>query len=922
MQTLKAFTISIVLAVIIGLTPGHIVAQQESSVPPSETRAKPVEVIKNDGVKVKLNFQDAPLQTVLEYLSDAAGLTIISNEPIYDSRVTVISRQPIPLVDAVSLINSILKEKDLTTILKGKTLKVVTLAKAKTENIPVYSGQDPDDVADSDDVVHYVVPVSHVTATALKENLKALMPEYASLEANEDGNALIITDTMANIKRLMQIIKALDTHMATVAEIRVFRLINADATSAANLINTMFQQQQNSTRNQQGARNPMEMIMQGMRGRGPGGRGGQGSETENQSQGGGSVNVQVVAAADDRTNSIVVRGPADALDIVASMVKQLEDTTAKVAGVKIFQLRYADALNTAEMINQLFGQEQSSSQNQQGGFGPMMFRGPGGNQQTQQDQQTGNAARVAAAADSQTNTVVVTGPDDVLGVVAEVIKNLDTQLSNLADVKVFHLKYADAQDTAELINEVFGESRTSSQTTRSSNRQNQQVQFMRGGPGGFPGMQQTTQSSSMSNVAIIASADSRTNSIVVSGPPETLQSITQIIKELDENPEQERKIFVYPLKNADATNLKEIINSLFAEIQSFNQTGSSTGQQFQGQQRTTQQAGPASQTSSSTESNANDLSEDTYLEADTDTNTLLVLTSSRNYELLKPIIDDLDKPVSQVLIKVLLAEITHSDDLDLGTEFSAWNLRGAGDSNNVELSTQFPPTQTSGLKATVLDRTLNVTIRALQETGKLNILSRPYILTRNNQTATITVGSQVPFATGETTSNVGTQTTTEYRDIGIILEVTPSINPEGLVNMTVKPEISSITGETVQISERLSLPIFATRTSETKVAIKDGQTIVIGGLMQDEVHDNVSKVPLLGDIPLLGNLFKRTIKSKDKTELLIFLTPHVAPDALALAPISDRERMRSNLSNDDSIRDIYKKHMEAMENTDVKTNEP
>jgi general secretion pathway protein D len=925
MQALKAFTITIVLAVIIGLTPGNTVAQQESSVPPSETKAKPVEVVKNGGVKVKLNFQDAPLQTVLEYLSDAAGLTIISNEPIYDSRITVISRQPIPLADAVSLINSILKEKDLTTILRGKTLKVVTLAKAKTENIPVYSGQDPDDVVPSDDIVHYVVPVSHVTATALKENLKVLLPDYASLEANEDGNALIITDTMANIKRLMQIVKALDTHMATVAEIRVFRLINADATSAANLINTMFQQQQSSSRNQQGPRNPIEMMMQGMRGRGPGSGGGSGSETSSQNQGGSSVNVQVVAAADDRTNSVVVRGPADALNIVANMVKQLEDTTAKVAGVKIFQLRYADALNTAEMINQLFGQEQTSSQNQQaGGFGPMMFRGPGSNnnQQTQRNQETGSAARVAAAADSQTNTVVVTGPDDVLEVVAEVIKNLDTQLPNVADVKVFHLKYADAQDTAGLINEVFGQSRTSSQTTRSSSRQNQQIQFLRGGPGAFPGMQQTTQSSGVSDVTVIASADSRTNSIVVSGPTETLKAITQIIKELDENPEQERKIFVYHLKNADATNLKGIVNSLFSEIKAFNQTGSTTGQQFQGQQRVAQQVVPASQTSSSSESNANDLSQDTYLEADKDTNSLLVLTSSRNYELLKPIIDELDKPVGQVLIKVLLAEITHNDDLDLGTEFSAWNLRGAGDSNNVEFSTKFPPTQTSGLKATVLDRTLNVTIRALQETGKLNILSRPYILTRNNQTATITVGSQVPFATGETTSNVGTQTTTEYRDIGIILEVTPSINPDGLVNMTVKPEISSITGQTVQISERLNLPIFATRTSETKVAIKDGQTIVIGGLMQDEVHDNVSKVPLLGDIPLLGNLFKRTTKSKDKTELLIFLTPHVAPDALALQPISDRERLRSNLSNDESIQDIYKKHMEAMEDTDTKTNKP
>ena len=86
--------------------------------------------------------------------------------------------------------------------------------------------------------------------------------------------------------------------------------------------------------------------------------------------------------------------------------------------------------------------------------------------------------------------------------------------------------------------------------------------------------------------------------------------------------------------------------------------------------------------------------------------------------------------------------------------------------------------------------------------------------------------------------------------------------------------------------------------------------------MQDEVRDTVSKVPLVGDIPLLGNLFKRTIKETDKTELLIFLTPHVAPDALALTPISDKERARSNLIEDETISDIYKKHMEAMENTD------
>ena len=925
MQTLKIIIIGAMLTIIIVLMPGHTVAQQATPAPPPDTQAGPVEVVQdNSGVKIKLNFQDAPLQTVLEYLSDAAGLTIVSDEPLYDGRMTVISRQPIPLDEAISLINSILKERNLTTVLMGKTLKVVTLEKAKTENIPVFSGQDPDVIVPSDDVVHYVIPVRHVTATALKENLQALLPEYASLEANEDGNALIMTDTTANIKRLMQIIKALDTHMSTVAEIRVFRLINTDATSAANLINTMFQQdQQGSTRSRQGARNPMEMMMQGMRGRGPGGRGGPGGDTNNQTQGsGGSINVQVTAAADERTNSVVVRGPAEVLDIVDSMIKQLEDTTAKVAGVKIFQLRYADAMNTAEMINQLFSDEQSSSQNQRGG--PMMFRGPGGRGPGRdQEEQTGSTAKVSAAADSQTNTVVVTGPDDMLEVVAEVVKKLDSQLPNVADVKVFHLEYADAQDTAELINEVFGESRTSSQTTRSSGRQGQ-VQFMRGGPGGFGGpQQQSTQSSggSISDVAIIASADSRTNSVVVSGPAETLQIIAQVIKELDENPEQERKIFVYPLKNASAENLKEIINNLFAEMQALNQAGSTTGQQFQGQPRGAQQAVSAAQTSSGS-SGGDDLSEDTYLEADTDTNSLLVLTSTRNYALLKPIIDELDKPIGQVLIKVLFAEITHGDDIDLGTEFSVWNLRGAGDSNNVEFSTFFPPSPTSGITATVLDRALDVTIRALQETSKLNILSRPYILASNNQTATITVGQQVPYATGESLTTGQSQTTTEYRDVGIILEVTPSINPDGLVNMTVRPEISSTTGENVQISENLSLPVFATRTSETKVAIRDGQTIVIGGLMQDEVRDTIRKVPFLGSIPIFGGLFRRTIKETDKTELLIFLTPHVAPDALALTPISERERKRSNLLDDESVSDIFKKHMEAMENTDVKENKP
>jgi general secretion pathway protein D len=241
MRTLKIIIPAAILTVASLLAPGHTAPQQVAGAPAVEVtsvRSKPVEV-----VMVKLNFQDTPLQAVLEYLSETAGLTVISDQPLIDGRMTVISRQPISLNEAISLINSMLKEEGLTTVLTGKVLKVVTLEVAKTENLPVFSGRDPAAVIASDDVVTYVIPVRYVTAAALKENLTALIPEHASLEANEDGNALIVTATMANIQRLMKIVAALDTHMASVSEIRVFRLVNADAASAATMIEWFWESQ-------------------------------------------------------------------------------------------------------------------------------------------------------------------------------------------------------------------------------------------------------------------------------------------------------------------------------------------------------------------------------------------------------------------------------------------------------------------------------------------------------------------------------------------------------------------------------------------------------------------------------------------------------------------------------------------------------
>ncbi|MBM4029608.1 MAG: hypothetical protein FJ280_30050, partial [Planctomycetes bacterium] len=727
--------------------------------------SRPVEIVKNGDMMLKLNFQDAPLQTVLEYLSETVGLSIVSGEPIAASRITVIQRQSVTLDVALGLINSMLKEKGLTALLQGKTLKVVTLLNAPRENTPVRIIRDVNDLIPDDSVVTCVIPVGHVGAAALVQNLQTLLPEYATLTANLDGNALIITDTTANIRRLMQIVKALDTHMATVAEIRVFRLKNADATSVATVINSIFQQQAQGNRGGIGGRgtfptgNPFQMMMQ-MRG-GPGGMGGMGGprgqlppgeglgggigggigrglgagigvvmsaamggSTRNQrggfggssQTGSGNLNVQVVAAADTQTNSVVVRGPSDLLDLVADVIEAL-DMGTKVATVRVFQLRYADAMNTADVINQLFNAQSSSSSRARSGRGssgfgggPMMFRGPFGEGGPGGMEGDTGMVGVTAASDSRTNTVVVTGPESVLNVVEEVIKKLDTPLSNVADVKVFRLEYADASNTAQLINEVFGQSRTSStsRTSRTSSQQSQQVTF-RGGPGGMMGGQPGTQTTgTSSDIAVVASADTRTNSVVVSGPQETLEVIAQIIKELDENPAAERRIFVYPLKNANASGLMSILNNLFQQMQTLNQRVAGTRTTVTGGQRNVgagmaTMGGPTGggmaggTTSSST---GDTLSEETYFQADPNTNSLLVMTSSKNYEKVKPIIDELDKPVGQVLIKVLFAELTHSNNVDWGVEFSMLNLRSGGDSTLT--STAFPPVQTSGLAVRTL----------------------------------------------------------------------------------------------------------------------------------------------------------------------------------------------------------------------------
>jgi general secretion pathway protein D len=298
---------------------------------------------------------------------------------------------------------------------------------------------------------------------------------------------------------------------------------------------------------------------------------------------------------------------------------------------------------------------------------------------------------------------------------------------------------------------------------------------------------------------------------------------------------------------------------------------------------------------------------DALITSDTETRRLIVVTDDDTNENIKTIIATLDRPKPQVLINVVFVQVTHANDLDLGAEASYSGRIAIGDQPQPvgTGTTKFglgealaDPTHFGAFYQILGQHGLDATLHALAARNKTEILSRPSILTRSSQQATIMVGQEVPVITNsrvvdQTNSTINT---VQYRDIGIILRVTPFITQEGLVEMIVSPEISSLSATTVPISNTVNVPVIDKRAADTVVVTPSDKTVVIGGLISTQSIDRDSKVPLLGDIPLLGYAFKRKVKSDAKTELLIFLTPHVVRTPEELSQVATKEREQLELA--------------------------
>ncbi|MFI4859627.1 MAG: type II secretion system secretin GspD [Phycisphaerales bacterium JB063] len=567
--------------------------------------------------------------------------------------------------------------------------------------------------------------------------------------------------------------------------------------------------------------------------------------------------LKIVELGDARSQSIPVRFGNDP--------EQIGESDTMIT--QIIPIRYADAAGIAQDIRELINDDFAS-----------------------------------LSANASSNALILTDTEANVRRIVEIVSALDKSISQVTELRVFQLEFADASDTARLIEETFqGVPSIEEAVGRVIQRQ-----FSRGRGGGGD---DDEGASGQQGMAVTASADERTNSIVVSASPEVMESVASVIEELDADTTAKESVLIYHVRNMQATDLEEIFNNLFEDSASsaLENFGGGGGGGRGAQVQAAQLAAAIGDSSGA------DLVGQVTAVANEDTNTLLVLTPEKNFARLQEILNELDRPVPQVLIRVLVSEVTHDDSLDLGVEFEGINLGSTTDDN---IFTDFNLFESSlGLNYLVFSSdNFRAALRALHATGKFDILSRPYLLTADNQEANINVGESVPIITNSRVDDDGdTISTIEYRDVGIILTVTPQINSEGLVVLDVAQELSAISDLAVPVAPDQNAVVFSQRSLTTQVAVADGQTVVIGGLMEDETRETITQVPLLGDIPWVGQLFRRTERSHIKTELLLFLTPEVIEDPSELTAMTQRVRGEATDLRDEDNPGLLQQHLDRMQ---------
>jgi general secretion pathway protein D len=552
------------------------------------------------------------------------------------------------------------------------------------------------------------------------------------------------------------------------------------------------------------------------------------------------------------------------------------------------------------------------------------------------------STRGTLIAHRETNVLIITDAASNVARLLDIVRLVDVQVAQ-EELQIIPISYADAGELATILTQLFASGRV--RATAPGTPPVPQAPPTPGAPGVPPAA--AGQPSGSAERAPLILPERRSNSLIVHAKKHEVETIKRLVAQLDVNIYGGRRVFIYYAENAKAKELATTLNAIYGARDTGAAGASATALPSTTPGRPGAAPPPAPPPvygppggAAPPGAGASDVLAEGQVRfiADEITNAVIVTTFPRSWTEIENTIKQLDRMPRQVLIEVLVAEITLTDDTRLGID---WAVR-QGRFSVVNTNTGPPalpttPTPDGGLLSlpigvggparaigpvgqgltafTFSTDQFIAMLNALASENKVNIVSNPHILTSENKKAIINVSTSVPIVTSQTTGQVAAATTTptttttnttttaglnqtvEYRDAGVILTVTPRIGEQGTVALDVKQEANQI-GSPVPPTNS---PSFTKREAETSVVLLNNQTLVLGGLIQDKLTTTDRGIPLLKDMPLFGYLFKFTERLIEKTELLLLITPRVVGTAMDAAKITNEMR-RSTPDLEDALR--------------------
>jgi len=622
------------------------------------------------------------------------------------------------------------------------------------------------------------------------------------------------------------------------SELKTYSIKYASASAVARVINDVFAQQ--------GGGNPfanLPMLMQ------MGGRGGRGG---GMNFGGFGQQASVRASADDYSNTVIVNAPRTTHRQVEDLIKEIDKQTEDPLRPQVYKLQFAMADDLQPVVQNVLqanlpkgrgGASGTTPVDRQFSFFP--FGGNGGNNRN-------NAQAAQVVAEDRTNSLVVTTTEQNQKLVAQVIKELDTEVKLESTTFVFPLDNARADQIATLLRQAFG-SRSGTGTSVNSGTGNQNRTNTgrtntgfgnnnnRGGGTGFGGGGQANSDNELQ------------------------------------------------LDLPDGVEAGDLMTNVAV------QQGGIFGQLFGGggqnnQRRNNQNTQQMGRNANGQLVPVQDLTGQVTVIPDQNTNSIIVVTSPENAALIRSLLNQLDKIPEQVMIETIIVEASLDSSSKLGFDWKFTQEKAFGNKGTTGTAEGNFGTATTGqgFRYTLSGGNLSAFLNALKTDTRFNVLSTPKIFTSNNTQAEINISQRVPFVVSQRTDANGNITYNyDFEDVGIVLTVTPRITAGGYVTMDVSQTANDLQGFT-----SFNAPIVNQRQAQTTVAVKDGETIILGGIIRSTVSSTVKKIPLLGDIPLLGQIFRSTDKSNQKTELLVFLSPRVVRNPDDAKGMTDEEKKK------------------------------